>query len=613
MIARKKKKLIIISSITALVLIIIGILITLYLTTDMFKSNYSLFVKYISQNITSIEEMAKKQATGIQDAIDNQKLTTDLKTTINYTDSNNNSDNSINNAELDISGQIDKMESYNYKNIKLLYENQDIAKAEYIQDGELYGIRVDGIKQFVSGTTENLDDLEKKTGISKNNLELLTFIFNELKLSNFISFDQNEIEVLTSTYLGILEQNTDKSNFIKKSNQNITVNGNTYKTNAYSLVLNKEKFNDLIIKILETVEKDEILLGKLDVLQQELEKYNLYNKEQNLKELVIETISNKVEDIKNNNIGQEETEITVYEYQGETIKTFVKTPSESISFDINNKEHIQINYIQNLDNKVQETNMIIERKVTENSQNVLFNFIKNMDGEEEQNLEISLVQNKQEAKIDNSYNLKYNIKGNVINLKTIQNMNIVENFDSQEKISDNNNMSLDTLSQENAQKIVSIVGTNVNQKIGNILDKIKLEDINNMLKDLEILKESEIKFEEGQNEIVTEAERTRFNSQLTFFIGQEVNTDTLKQMLEVSKYCFKDVQISYEEQNNNRKDLRGFTIDIERNTSNTEKIEEITNVLDEFKNEKFTVAMSFDETTKLINKITVVNNEYLEQ
>ena len=55
MIARKKKKLIIISSITALVLIIIGILITLYLTTDMFKSNYSLFVKYISQNITSIE------------------------------------------------------------------------------------------------------------------------------------------------------------------------------------------------------------------------------------------------------------------------------------------------------------------------------------------------------------------------------------------------------------------------------------------------------------------------------------------------------------------------------------------------------------------------------
>ncbi len=39
-----------------------------------------------------------------------------------------------------------------------------------------------------------------------------------------------------------------------------------------------------------------------------------------------------------------------------------------------------------------------------------------------------------------------------------------------------------------------------------------------MLKDLLILRESEIKFEQRQEEVVTEAERNRFNSQLTFFL-----------------------------------------------------------------------------------------------
>ena len=39
----------------------------------------------------------------------------------------------------------------------------------------------------------------------------------------------------------------------------------------------------------------------------------------------------------------------------------------------------------------------------------------------------------------------------------------------------------------------------------------------------------------------------------------------------------------------------------------------MTKELEENKNEKFTIAMSYDENTKLINKITIVSNKYLEQ
>ena len=43
------------------IVIIIGILIALYFTTDMFKPKNKLFEKYIEQNINIIDEMAKKK------------------------------------------------------------------------------------------------------------------------------------------------------------------------------------------------------------------------------------------------------------------------------------------------------------------------------------------------------------------------------------------------------------------------------------------------------------------------------------------------------------------------------------------------------------------------
>ena len=61
MITKKKRQLIMIISISVPIVIIIGILIALYFTTDMFKPKTKLFEKYIAQNINIIDEMAKKK------------------------------------------------------------------------------------------------------------------------------------------------------------------------------------------------------------------------------------------------------------------------------------------------------------------------------------------------------------------------------------------------------------------------------------------------------------------------------------------------------------------------------------------------------------------------
>lgn len=613
MIARKKRQLIMIISIIVPIIIVIGILVALYLTTDMFKPKYKLFEKYLGQNIQVIDEISKKEPSEIKQAVNNGKITQNLKATISYRDSNNNMANTLNNAEIDISGQADRSADYNYQNARLVYENSDIAKFEYLQDGNEYGIRLNGIQQFISAKNSNLDELEANTGISKDNLKIIPILFNSLHLSDFVSFTPDEIQVITSTYSTLLEQNTEKSNYTKLGNQSVVVNGKTYKATSYTLKQSEEKLNNLIITLLERIEKDEIILGKLDTVQSKLEEYGINVGENSIRKIVTDTIEQKIEDIKNNNIGQDQTEITVYQNAGQTIKTIIKTPSKTLTFDTLNKELIQISYVQELDNTTQESNIKIERKVADTVQNVDIQYTKNIDDVEQKKFEVQINQNKNEDKIENDYEITYNVDGNEVDLKINQYITCVQSFENQVKLSEANNVNLDDLEPEKAKLIAEIAQRNVKNSIENVLDKIKLEDINNMLKDLLILKESEIKFEQKE-EVVTEAERNRFNSQLTFFIGKEVDANNVNQLLNTIQDCFSDAQIFYEDvQGSSNKKFKGMILDIKRKSSNTEKTAEIKKILEENGNSKFTIAMSFDESTKLINKITIVSNEFIKK
>ena len=617
MLAKKKRNLImIIIAIIFVVIAIIGTLVALYLTTDMFKSNSTLFAKYIVQNVDNIYAILEAEPSEIEQMIEQSKLESNLKATVTYKDSNNNTDNTINKAELDISGQKDKTENYTYKDIRLVYENEKVARMEYIQDGQNYGIRLDGIKQFVTFQNEDLQELELKTGIKSENLSLFTYIFDQIKITNFIQFTPSETEVLSSTYLSVLNQNTTKANYQKKSNQTITVNGKTYKANGYTIKLNKEQFNELIIKILERVSKDEIILGKIDNIQSELEKYHINLEEgTTLRELFVKMLEEKIEDIKDNNIGQEETEITVYESNGATIKTFIKTPDNEFSIDLyEDKSGVQFDYIENLDNKTKETNIVFENKTTADSQDMSIQYSKLEDGTEKNTIEFQTSRNKEEQEINNVYQLRYYVSGNEANVKVDQYLTGVNTFENKVELTQENNIPLNDLEQAQAKAIINVLQKNFNGQLDMTLEKVKLDDINLMLKQLEILKETELKFENTTEENVSEAERNRFNSQLTLFIGKEVDTNSILQLLEVTNESLKDVQIIYDEEKSteNKKALKGFILDIKRNTGNETKKQEMTKELEENKNEKFTIAMSYDENTKLINKITIVSNKYLE-
>ena len=618
MLAQKRKKLIIIITTSVIALIaIIATLIILYIKTDMFKPNSKLFAKYIVQNIEYIDNILKSEPSEIEQTIEQNKITSNLKSTIEYIDNNNDSENSINKAELDITGQSDQASQYKYEDIRIAYENEDIAKMEYIQNEDLYGIRPDGIKQFVTIKNENIDELTLKTGLSKEDIALLTTIFNQTKISSFINFTPNEVEVLTSTYLSILTQNTNKTNFEKKSGQKIMVNGKSVDATGYALKLSKEQFNNLIIKMLERISNDEIILGKVDNLQTTLENYKIkIDEEKSLRTLFTEKIKEQIEEIENNNIGQEETQIIVYVNNGQTVKTEVKIPDNELTIDLfgEGKSAMQFTNVVTLDNKTKQTDLTLQNTTTPTTQEMQIKYMLQDGGEETNTLDLQISRNIQDKKINNTYGLRYYLEGNEAKIKVNQYLTPVNEFENKiELVTGENNYTLNELEQSNAQAIINIINNNNNEQIEKILERIKLEDINKMLKDLGILKESEIQFKKEEEEVVTEAERTRFNSELSLFLGKEVEADSIKQLLEVTNETLENAQIIYDEESTRTpKPLKAFIINIKRDAGNEQQKQELLKVLEENKNEKFTITMTSDENTKLINKITIMSNKYIE-
>ena len=97
-----------IPSIIVIIIIITGIL--LYLNTDMFKSNKTLFFKYFGKNSENIKE--------IEEIFESTEYEKNLQNNNLQTTSEDNS-NTINNVKLLIKGEEDKNNKYSYKDFKL--------------------------------------------------------------------------------------------------------------------------------------------------------------------------------------------------------------------------------------------------------------------------------------------------------------------------------------------------------------------------------------------------------------------------------------------------------------------------------------------------------------
>ena len=368
MMTKKKRRLVLIIIIVLILVILATTFLVLYLNTDMFKSNQTLFVKYIGKNADNLKALESIiNETEYEGQLTTTPYNINMEATVNYTQNigttEENANNGINQLKLTVEGQTDNNNGYDYRNIKLLKSDEQVAQVEYLHSSNNYGVKFsDLFNQFLVSENTNLKEKNKKMGYTDEQLQNIpdTVSLNT-EFLNEIRFSDEELTSLGNKYVSIIGQNISTENFSKQSRQAITINGQNYITNAYVLTLTKEQLNTIYINLLQAVEQDETILNKIEILQNKIDEVTLGNNNINLKEELTNAIDLRIRRINQSNIGTDETRIIVYESDGQTLRTRIETQDYQINLD----------YVQLVNGNFAE--LLIEDEETEKS-------IKNKNG-----------------------------------------------------------------------------------------------------------------------------------------------------------------------------------------------------------------------------------------
>lgn len=309
MIPRKKRILIMIISIILVVLMLLVAFALIYLNTDMFKSNKTLFMKYLGQNSENVKQMYSKimQENDYEKALSQNKYTINTQINVNNTENigttQENTNNIINQLKVIAEGQVDSQNQYNYQKLNLYKGEESLLELEYVQDANTYGIHFsDLFQQFLLADNSNLQELFMNLGYTEQEaLKMPNQIdVNQYSLKN-IEFTGEEEDRLLNTYIGIIEKNIENQEFSKEKDQTIQINEKNVQVNGYSVTLTKEQLNNMYLEILNQLKADEIILGKLDLIQEALNEIKEIipnnsgeTEEKNLKELFIENIDETI-------------------------------------------------------------------------------------------------------------------------------------------------------------------------------------------------------------------------------------------------------------------------------------------------------------------------------
>ena len=601
MMPRKTRRMIMIATIIMIVLVIIFTLVFLYINTDMFKSSSTLFTKYLGQNVENMDSLYQETTKSeYEQLLKQSKYTSETQVKINYTEnigtSSESTQNSINQLKLKINGQTDNSSQYNEQDINLLNNDESIARIEYIQNGITYGIKFsDLFNQYILVDNENLKELFGKIGYGEEELENIpdTIEF-ENDLKDIFAFSKEEKENLKTKYMSIVNNNVSKENFSKQKEQTIQMNGKSIKANGYVLTMTKEQLNNLYIKILEEVKQDEIIGSKIDKVQ------GMFKSSQsmeivNLRENFVTKIEDIIADITRNNIGQDEVKIIVYQSNQTTIRTMIQHPDYEFIIDMLPMQmgnYVQISYQNTRTNK----GKVLTYQKENNETSVTIEDTKN--GEVAQyNLLINEKMN--DNKLVKNTVAKYENSSNRIEIVMEKEINIVNNFQNATVLDDKNAINLSKLEGEQVQMILDKVKNGVFEKMNDIMmNTLKTEDLFNMLKGIGVVDEEQPIEAMG----ITETEKNRFNSQFEILQGENLNSETVLNLINAIKGNLIDMEVV----SNTELKLKLDRLNKDENVANV-----LSSFIEENKNRNYNAKVEYDESTGLVTDIllTMLENE----
>lgn len=602
--ARKTRIALMITAIVLTILIIIGILGFLYLKTDVFKTNEELFAKYFMKGFDAIDVIKNEDTLGIENTLETNKYTSELKGNVEYTTNlgtdSEDKNSSINQIGINVKSDIDKTNNYKYQDISISSENEKYVGLEYLKENKDYGVRLNDVKQFISNDDEE-NKLFKDIGIENFNI-----ITTETDIKSIFDFTEEEKQTLMNTYAGTITANISKNKYYKQTNTLITMENGDVQTNAYGIKTTIEEYNNLYIKILEKIEKDEIILSRIDSIEKEIkQKYPNYESDKSMRDKFVASIEEKIQNIQNNNIGNDEVKIIVYENKGNTVRISIEKPTEKIIMDIyNNKIKIDIS---ELGYETKEKTIKIEKDNTETENDIIMEYENKKNDETLKNIQLNYTQSlKDNDNINKKLKLLISNKKYEGILNIEDNIQIVQNFENQVKL-DKDNIKIGTLQDEQVNMIIGVLQENIKEQFNNLYAVVPKDDYRKMLQNLEIIDKNTIQISE--NNEVTDTERKRFNSQFEFFASENLTSDNIKELINTTENNLEDIKvllkngeiqdIDMDELNSSnnsseyKKSISELLFYIKQNSNNKEKVSNALKYIENDDN-KYNVSIEYD-------------------
>lgn len=597
MMTKKKRQTVLIGIIILVLLICVLLFILIYLNTDMFKSNKTLFAKYLGENLDNINSLEEIfSLTEYDEQLANNPYNEEIELRVNYTQdigtTAENNDNNINQLIITLEGQTDNNNQYDYRNVNLLNNNEQTMQVELLHTYDNYGIRFsDLFNQYIVVENTNLKELFEKIGYTDEQLENIpdSITLNEEILDEF-KFSDEEIESLKEKYVEIISQSLSNDNFQKQSNQIITINGQNYTTNAYILTLTKEQLNNIYINILESIEDDEIIIAKIENLQNKIDELTLGNNNLNLKETLINKIDKQIQLINQSNIGSDETRIIVYTSEGETIRTSIETEEYQINLD----------FIQT------ESETFLELLVVENGSEIYQITLKNtssslnvtiQDNNEDSTFSLERTQQINNQTRDENYSLIYEIDDQKVNVRMSRSTEIIQTIENQQSFDDENAVMLNSLEDNQVQEILDRVKTGLDYELEIVREEIEYQDIEEMLVNLGLIQNTNILESDG----ITETEKNRYNSTFELLQGENLSGENVSRAIQTISSNIGDLEVVSDTE---------LRLNIVRSEGNEEIVETLTTFLDEKGNNEYNISLEYDEDG-LVSQfiITIVEDE----
>ena len=319
----KKKAIIITVIIVLLVLILATGGVLAYFFTDLFKSNETLFYKYMAIGLENMAIPSSMQLQNIANMQQSSPYEVNGELSLGYTPAEETEESlsaadALGQVTVAVTGQNDPLQEASYRKLDLQLAGNSIFEVEYANSNQIAALKSDEIvNAYVGIKNENLKVLAQKLGVQDTETIPDSIGENTANIGELSSITEEERTHIQETYTQVIQQTISDSLYTKQQEMTIQKDGIEYVTTAYRLDLSSQDVKNVVVQILQTLREDSITLNWLTTKAKLLglgEEYTQVNQ-------LTATIENWIEQInENENFAEGGLSLVVYTYQGETIQ-----------------------------------------------------------------------------------------------------------------------------------------------------------------------------------------------------------------------------------------------------------------------------------------------------